>query len=147
MYDERRRMKSSVIVPVHNGEIYLERCLSALAASTLRADEILVVDDGSTDGTAALARRFGTKLVTLAGGPYGPAVARNRGAAQAQGEILIFLDADVVVHAATLERMAAYLELNPEVSALFGSYDESPPDPGLVSRYKNLLHHFVHQHS
>lgn len=73
-------MTCSVIVPVHNGENSLERSLAALAASTRALEEIIVVDDGSTDGTATLARRFGAGLITLSGGPYGPAVARNRGA-------------------------------------------------------------------
>jgi GT2 family glycosyltransferase len=134
-------------VPVHNGERYLERSLSALTVSTRKPDEIVVVDDGSTDGTATLARRFGVKLITLSGGPHGPAAARNRGAVEANGDILIFVDADVVVHRTTLERIATHLDLSPEVAALFGSYDEQPPEPDLVSRYKNLLHHFTHQQS
>lgn len=140
-------MKCSVIVPVYNGQRYLENALSALAASTRAADEIIVVDDGSTDGTADLARRHGATVVTLAGGPRGPAVARNCGAEASSGEILVFLDADVAVHPTTLERIAARFALDPGISALFGSYDDRPPEPNTVSRYKNLLHHFTHQNS
>lgn len=140
-------MKCSVIVPVHNGRHYLERSLSALAESARPADEVIVVDDGSTDGTAEAARRLGATVVTVAGGPRGPSVARNRGAEAASGDILVFLDADVAVHATTLGRIADHFARDPGLSALFGSYDDRPPEPDAVSRYKNLLHHFTHQNS
>jgi GT2 family glycosyltransferase len=138
-------MNLSVLMPVHNGESFLERSLSALLASSRTPDEIIVVDDGSTDGTRALARRFGVRLIMLSGGPHGPAVARNRAAAAASGDLLVFIDADVVVHHTTLERFAAYFDESPEIAAVFGSYDDKPFDQGMVSRYKNLFHHFVHQ--
>jgi glycosyltransferase involved in cell wall biosynthesis len=140
-------MKSSVIVPVHNGETYLRKALPALVASTRAPAEIIVVDDGSTDGTGDLARSFGATVVSLPGGPHGPAAARNRGAEEATGDILVFLDADVAVHTTTLERIADHFAVAPDVAALFGSYDDRPAEPGIVSRYKNLLHHFTHQHS
>jgi hypothetical protein len=134
-------------MPVYNGETYLERSLSAIAASSRKPDEVIVVDDGSTDQTAALARRFGARLVVLADGPRGPATARNSGALEARGDILVFLDADVAVHASTLERIATYFENNPDVAALFGSYDDQISEQSQVSCYKNLLHHFTHQNS
>ncbi len=80
-------------------------------------------------------------------GPRGPAAARNFGAASAAGDILVFLDADVAVYPDTLSRMAAWLETHADVDAVFGSYDASPDHPSLVSQYRNLLHHYVHQHS
>ena len=140
-------MKLSVIIPVFNGGEGLRRGLEALAASSRPPDEVIVVDDGSTDTSGTLAAGLGARVISLADGPRGPARARNLGAAAATGDLLIFLDADVVVHPATLAGMEEYLSAHPEVSALFGSYDEGPEAPGLVSRYKNLLHHYVHQHS
>jgi GT2 family glycosyltransferase len=136
----------SVIIPVHNGGDDLHRCLSALAASTRLPDEVIVVDDASTDGSGDLARRRGARVVCLDGSPHGPAFARNRGAETAQGDILVFCDADVTVHPDTLARVERYLVEHPEIAALFGSYDDAPPARGLVTRYKNLLHHYVHQH-
>jgi glycosyltransferase involved in cell wall biosynthesis len=65
----------------------------------------------------------------------------------AKGDVLVFLDADVTVHPDTLARAERYLAEHPEIAALFGSYDANPPARGLVTRYKNLLHHHVHQHS
>ncbi len=121
-------------------------CLQALVASTCPPDEIIVVDDASTDASASLAVKLGARVLHLPDGPKGPARARNHGAAAAQGDVLVFLDADVVSHPDTLGRIKTYLKNAPEVAALFGSYDADPPAPGLVSRYKNLLHHYVHQH-
>jgi len=136
----------SVIIPVYNGGAGLELGLKALTASACPPDEIIVVDDTSTDASASLAARFGATVLSLQGGPRGPARARNHGAASARGDVLVFLDADVVVHPDTLGRIKACLTELPEIAALFGSYDADPPAPGLVSRYKNLLHHYIHQH-
>jgi glycosyltransferase involved in cell wall biosynthesis len=116
-------------------------------ASKRAADEIIVVDDASTDSCAALARGFGAQVLALPDGPHGPAVARNRGAAAAHGDVLVFIDADVAVHRDTLAMMEKHLSEHPEIAALFGSYDDAPPARGWVTLYKNLLHHYVHQHS
>jgi GT2 family glycosyltransferase len=135
-----------VIVPVHNGGDDLRQCLEALARSERPADQIIVVDDASTDGSGALAQAFGAQVVQSDGQPRGPAAARNRGAQATDGDVLVFIDADVVVHADTLGSIERCLADNPDVAALFGSYDDDPPGQSPVSRYKNLLHHYVHQH-
>lgn len=138
-------MNLSVIIPVYNGAQTLPRCLAALRASTRVPDEIIVVDDSSTDDSAALARTAGARVITLTGGPRGAAFARNRGAKVARGDVLVFIDADVVLHADALARIEQVLADNADVAAVFGSYDDNPPARNLVSLYKNLLHHFVHQ--
>jgi len=135
----------SVVIPAYQAARHLPRCLGALAASTMAAMEVIVVDDGSTDGTPEIARSAGARVVPAPGGPSGPAAARNLGAAEASGDLLVFLDADVGVHAGTLSRFHDCLAAHPEVAAVFGSYDDSPDHPGVVSQYRNLLHHFVHQ--
>lgn len=135
-----------MIVPVYNGRNYLPHCLSALNASERPADELIVVDDGSTDGTADIARAHGARVIELRDKPRGPSYARNRGTELATGDILVFIDADVVVHADTLTRIESTFAQEPVVQALFGSYDDNPPSPEVSSRFKNLLHHYVHQH-
>jgi len=135
-------MKISVIIPVHNGAQTLGTCLEALTASTYQAYECIVVNDGSTDGSGPLAATFPVRVLDLPGGPFGAPCARNRGAEAARGEILLFLDADVVVAPDTLARVAASLTGTTE--AVFGSYDTTP-EPGFLSQYKHLFHHFVHQ--
>jgi GT2 family glycosyltransferase len=76
----------------------------------------------------------------------GPSSARNLGARHATGEILFFVDADVVIADGAVGRVADTFERHPEVDAVFGSYDSEPRATGLVSQYRNLLHHYVHQH-
>jgi glycosyltransferase involved in cell wall biosynthesis len=136
----------SVIVPVYNGGAFLDRCLGALSRSDFRRFECIVVDDGSTDDSAAIARKYGAIVVPL-DDRGGAGRARNRGFALARGTIVVFIDADVCVHADTLGRMEGYFRDHPQVDAVIGSYDEEPADEGLVSQFKNLSHHYVHQRS
>lgn len=137
----------SVIVPAHQGGVVLRRSLAALQASDLPrvAWEMIVVDDGSTDETSLVAAQFANVVVTLPGAPHGPAYGRNRGAEVSRGEVLVFVDADVCVHPATLRRFAALFAADPGLAAAFGSYDDRPSAPGLVSQFRNLMHHHVHQ--
>jgi glycosyltransferase involved in cell wall biosynthesis len=137
----------SVIIPVYNGAESLERCLKAVLASDGPPSECIVVNDGSTDGSKDIATQFldRVRLLNLAGGPRGPAYARNRGAELARGEILFFVDADVVLACGALRRLAKTFSEQPTLAAVFGSYDATPTAKGLVSQYRNLLHHFVHQ--
>ncbi len=140
-------MKLSVIIPVYNRPQDLTQCLEALTRSSRVADEIIVVDDGSTDNSAEIASQFGANVVRLATGPHGPALARNRGAKVARGEILLFLDSDVLVHADTLATIERTFDSQKDLCGLFGSYDDSPPIRSIISLYKNLVHHYVHQNS
>ena len=137
----------TVIVPVLNGTGVLPRTLQALKASDLPRSrwELLVVDDGSSDGTDALAARWADAVVRLPAPAHGPAYARNRGSEAARGDVLVFVDADVCVHPDTLSRIARAFDDDPLLGALFGSYDDRPPGEGLASKYRNLLHHYHHQ--
>lgn len=141
---EPRRPRLSVVIPVHNGGSDFEHCLRRLRDSQETDFELIVVDDGSTDGSAALAESFGARVIRH-DVARGPAAARNAGAQAASTPIVFFLDADVAVHPDTVGRVAARFADNPGLSALFGSYDDQPTSPGLVSQYRNLLHHYVHQ--
>jgi GT2 family glycosyltransferase len=148
MKDETPPLQSapmiSVVVPVHNGGQQFEQTLDALIASDWRACEIVVVDDGSTDASARKAHARGVEVLRLAS-RRGPAAARNEGARRARGEVLLFVDADVVVRRDTIGRVAALFGIHAETAAVFGSYDDAPAASNFVSQYKNLLHHFVHQ--
>ncbi|MCC6712064.1 MAG: glycosyltransferase [Candidatus Dadabacteria bacterium] len=136
----------SVVIPVHNGESYLSMCLHALKASFHTEFETIVVDDGSRDGSAAMAKDFGVKVLEL-GRNYGPAAARNEGAAAAAAPIVLFIDADVLVRGDTITRILDAFSGNPDITAVFGSYDTEPSAPDFLSQYRNLLHHYVHQKS
>ena len=137
-------LQLSVIVPVYNDERGLAECLSALKASDLPGTEIIVVDDASTDNTAQVAERFGVRVRRLMKNS-GPAAARNEGARHANGDILFFVDADVIIASGALGRVKRGFREQPDVAAVFGSYDARPRAEGTISQYRNLLHHFVHQ--
>ncbi len=134
----------SVVVPVRNGGQDIYDCLQAIQASHYEPFETIVVDDASTDNTVEIAQKTGVKIVTL-DKQSGPAAARNRGAESAQGDIVLFIDADVVIRSDTVELIAKAFRNNPEIAAVFGSYDDKPQAPDFISQYRNLLHHYVHQ--
>jgi glycosyltransferase involved in cell wall biosynthesis len=118
--------------------------LSALPVPLSEA-EIIVVDDASTDETRAVAAAHTSVRLLQLSRNSGPSSARNLGARHARGEVLFFVDADVVVMPGAVQRVARAFDEHPEAAAIFGSYDDKPPAPGLVSQYRNLLHHYVHQ--
>ncbi len=134
----------SVIVPVRNGGMHLARCLEALSRSEYRDFEVIVVDDCSTDETPRIAERYAAPCIRT---PHtlGPGGARNLGALQARGKILAFVDADVVLPPEGLRLIAEDFAGDPELAAVFGSYDDAPAWQTFVSQYKNLMHHYVHQ--
>lgn len=114
----------SAIVPATNRPPTLDACLAALARA--RPDEVIVVEEPAGSG---------------------PAAARNEGAARATGDVLVFVDADVLVHDDALDRIRAAMGARPELVGLLGSYDDRVVTRGLVAGFRNLLHHVVHQRS
>jgi hypothetical protein len=140
-------LRVSLVIPVHNGGAVLRRCLEGMATSNYPLHEWILVDDASTDGeTEGLAETFGARVIRLTE-QGGPARARNIGAEAATGDLLFFVDADVVVQSDTLEVGVGALEDHPDTAAVFGSYDDRPGDPSFLSQYRNLFHHWVHQTS
>jgi glycosyltransferase involved in cell wall biosynthesis len=142
-----RRPTISAIMPVYNGRSFLGESLPPLAAMLSRGEllEIVVADDGSTDGSGELCRAHGARVVTTRG-RKGPAEARNVASKQARGEIVWFVDADVVAHEDVARRLQQSFA-DASVAAVFGSYDDTPPWPAFASQYMNLRHHAVHHRS
>lgn len=137
----------SVIVPSYNCAKSLGSCLDALLEySQFIPEEVIVVDDASTDGSVAVASRPGVKLVTTRSNA-GPGATRNLGAAHASGDILVFVDADVAVAPDALGRLAQHFGNDPDCTVVIGSYDDEPKAGTLISVYRNLLHCYVHQHA
>jgi glycosyltransferase involved in cell wall biosynthesis len=131
---------------VKNGHVVLPQMLAMLARSELPREswELIVVDDGSTDDSAAIASGYADLVIRLPGRSRGPGYARNRGAERARGECIVFLDADVLVRPDTLTRLATTMSSRPDIDAVFGAYCDEPRAAGVVSQYRNLLHHFTH---
>jgi glycosyltransferase involved in cell wall biosynthesis len=135
----------SLIVPVYNNPKDLVECISALKAEAYPGSEIIVVDDGSTDKTGSVAAGLGVMVLKIKENA-GTAGARNFGARHACGEVLMFIDADVIIAPNAVSHVLRFFSRSPEFAAVFGSYDAHPRAEGLVSQYRNLLHHYVHQH-
>ncbi len=137
-------MLVSVIVPVFNGRQHLARSLSAIRRSSYPDLELIVVDDNSSDDSPLIAKKFTDTVLELKE-RRAPGFARNFGARQAKGDIFFFVDADVEIKPDTVARVAEEMKKDPDVVAVFGSYDDSPLEKDFFSQYKNLFHHFVHQ--
>lgn len=116
----------SVVVPATDSPASLARCLAAVREADDPPDEVVVVRSPCSLGAAA---------------------ARNAGARRAAGDLIVFVDADVEVRSDAFTRIRAAFERDPELAAVFGSYDDAPAEPGVVSQFRNLLHHHVHQRS
>ena len=113
----------SVIVPATNQPATIDSCVEAVHAALGPHDELIVIDDISHRS---------------------PAYIRNYGATRSSRDVLVFVDADVLIHPDALDHLRAAYAADPVLVAAFGSYDEDPP-PGIVSSFRNLLHHHIHQ--
>lgn len=134
----------SVIIPVNNGSHFIKDCLQAVVAAADKETEIIVVNDGSTDNTEEIAKPLCQKIISLEK-CGGSANARNIGVSQSQAEIILFVDADVLIRPDAIRMLRSFFSQNPDVSAVFGSYDDQPRESDFFSQYRNLMHHFFHQ--
>jgi len=137
-------MTFSIIIPAYNAQETIRPCLDSIVASNfpIRDYEIIVVDDHSRDQTADIVKPYPCRVIQL-DQTSGAAHARNTGAQNAQGEILVFIDADVGIPADALKRIAnAFIE-NKDVSAMTGCLSRHCVFTDFFSQYKNLYMHFI----
>jgi len=138
----------SICIPVRNDPVNLKRCLSGLSNNDLSDCEILICDDGSTPPLSAdNLQDPGVSFTLIRQVGQGPSAARNHMARLARGTYLFFIDADTVPQSQMLQCARSTIAEQPEIEAFFGSYDDEPVHRTLISSYKNLLHHYTHQHS
>jgi glycosyltransferase involved in cell wall biosynthesis len=131
----------SIVIPTHNGAATIGRCLAAALASDYPRFEVVVVDDGSTDGSAAIIEAFPVKLLrTAARG--GVSRARNAGAAASSGELLFFIDADCLLPPDALSVAHASYGAGGD-RILGGTYTPRPYDADFFSWFQSVfVHHF-----
>ena len=116
----------TAIVPATNDPPTLRICTAAIEGAAEAPEQLIVVRKADWPG---------------------PAAARNEGATAASGDVLVFIDADIEIHPDAFARIRHAFASDPELCAVFGSYDDRPRAPGVVSVFRNLLHHHVHQSS
>ena len=115
-------MKISVVIPAYNAEQHIGRAIDSVLAQTRPADEIIVIDDGSTDATAEVIRSFGDRVTLIQQKNAGVSVARNTGIEAATGDWIAFLDADDEWLPEKLKRQAEHLSRNPDLRWTTGNY-------------------------
>ena len=121
----------SIITPCYNGARYLRETIESALAQTRPQLEMIVIDDGSTDDSAAIAESFGEPVRVIRQKNQGESVARNRGIEVARGSHLMFLDADDLLHPEALERLTDAVAGDPRAVALMGyslffEFDRTP---------------------
>ena len=114
----------TVVIPATDARSTLDRVVTAVRRAADGPEELIVVDQPPE---------------------LGPAAARNLGARRASGDVIVFVDADVEVHEDAFARIRAAYADDADLAAVFGSYDDNPEGGGVVSDFRNLLHHHVHQ--
>jgi glycosyltransferase involved in cell wall biosynthesis len=132
----------SCIVPVYNNAQYVAEALDSIFAQTYRPLEVIVVDDGSTDDTAAVVGRYSDRVTYIRQANGGPALARNRGLAAARGEFVAFLDADDWWHPEKLARQMARFAERPETGVWF-TFVKNVLSPEFSGREAEFAHHRV----
>lgn len=134
-----------MIVPCYNGEITLPACLEAITHSDYDNYELIVVDDGSTDRSFQIARQFTDSVIGI-GENRGVTAARNHGAREASGEILLFVDSDIILRKDTISRLVKGFSY-PETMVYQGVHSKIPANPGIGPSYVALEWHFNMAHN
>jgi hypothetical protein len=113
----------SVVIPATDRRATLHAAIAAIERAVPAPEELIVVDSPQY---------------------LSPAAARNLGARRARGDVVVFVDADVEVHDDAFRRIRSAFDGDPALTAIFGSYDDDPGGDGIISDFRNLLHHHVH---
>jgi glycosyltransferase involved in cell wall biosynthesis len=124
-------MRVSVIIPAYNAEAYIAEAVESVLGQTVPPHEVIVIDDGSTDGTRNVLRKFGERITVLNQTNSGQAVAVNKALATAQAKLIGFCDADDLWTPRKLELQLALLDHQSDVEAVFGKVEQfvSPDVP------------------
>lgn len=139
----------SIVIPAHRQDLILKECLeSLLVNSHFEKCELIVVLDGIRKSEKFFSQ-FTTSDIRILelDTSRGPAYARNYGALHAKANILFFLDSDVQIKPDTISRVLDHFSSDDASEAVIGSYDDQPKHQSLVSKYRNLLHHYTHQNA
>ena len=135
-------MKISIVIPVYNSSLTLKECLASIFSSSFKDYEVIVVSDNSTDNSVKIASEFNTNIIELPENK-GPGNARNEGAKIAQGDILLFIDSDVIINNDSLSLIIDKFTSG-KVEAIQGIYSHEPTyESSATQFYQSYLHYYV----
>lgn len=135
-------MKISIVIPVYNSSLTLKECLDSVFESNFKNFEVIVVSDYSSDNSVEIAKKYNCKIIELDGNK-GPAFARNKGAEIAEGDILLFLDSDVIINKNSLDIISEKF-LSLDVNAVQGIYSHEPNYKYIATQfYQSYLCYYV----
>ncbi|MBN1551685.1 glycosyltransferase family 2 protein [bacterium] len=132
----------SIVIPCKNDEIRLKKTLESCQNLNVLADQIILVDDGSTSPIHIEKDYANVQLLRIFPG-IGPAGARNAGAEKATGDIILFLDADVTAESELIMQIREHFQNNPSLDAVQGVYTEKTRIESLFSKYQNYYYHYA----
>lgn len=112
----------SVVIPTYQHAGTIQACIDSVLSQSYKNIEVIVVNDGSTDNTEEVLAAYGEKIISVYQENQGSNPARNRGLAEASGEFVIFVDADVFMKPEMIERMVEMLKTHPEASFVYSSF-------------------------
>ena len=127
-------MKISIIIPVYNSSLTLKECLNAIFNSNFKNFEVIVVSDNSSDNSVSIAKQYQCKIIELPENK-GPAFARNEGAKISKGDILLFVDSDVIIQKDALNYLSDKF-FQDEINAIQGIYSHEPTYKSIVTQYQ-----------
>jgi len=143
MAEDINNIKISIVIPMFNAQSCIEECLNAIYASTFKSFEVIVIDDCSTDYSREKALAYPVKLITNDDEKKRSAArVRNMGIQEASGDIILFLDSDVLVPKDLLQNVYDILSERQDISAVQGVYQTKPYYQDIFSQYKHHIFSF-----
>lgn len=131
----------SIIVPVYNGESTLSRCLNAIYSSSLSNFEVILVDDKSKDNSIKVAKKYPLTLIKLQK-RSGAATARNIGTKHARGDLLVFVDSDVMISKMSLKITEEFFKENDDIACMIG-INNPVMKSNLITKINNLFDYYL----
>ncbi|HVY62084.1 MAG TPA: glycosyltransferase family A protein, partial [Planctomycetota bacterium] len=125
----------SVVIPTYNRASLVPRAVESALAAVRPGDEVIVVDDGSTDGTVAALARFGDRIRLVAAPHQGAGPTRNRGVREARGALVAFLDSDDAWLPDHLELHRAVHAARPDIALSFSDFQVKGRDGAIRPRF------------